>query len=111
MPSATDDADGVLALMARDPGALLVADDDGAVIGSLIAAWDGWRGHMYRLAVRPEHRRRGVATALVRAGEQRLHDVGCRRISALVVGDHEHAVGLWESAGYAWQADIRRYVR
>ena len=39
----------------------------------------------------------------MRAGEARLRAIGCRRITALVVGDHEHAVGLWTSAGYTWQ--------
>ena len=30
---------------------------EGAIVGALIAAWDGWRGNMYRLAVDPAHRR------------------------------------------------------
>jgi len=111
VPGATDDAESVRALMAFDSGALLVAEIDGVVVGSLIAAWDGWRGNMYRLAVLPEHRRARVASALVRAGEERLRAIGCKRITALVVGDHEHAVGLWASAGYTWQTGTRRYLR
>ena len=111
VPGATDDARSVRALIAFDAGALLLAEIDGTVVGSLIAAWDGWRGNMYRLAVLPEHRRGGVASTLVRAGEERLRAIGCRRITALVVGHHEHAVGLWASAGYVWQTGTRRYVR
>jgi predicted MFS family arabinose efflux permease len=38
-------------LLNADPEALLVAEVDGVVVGSLIAAWDGWRGSFYRLAV------------------------------------------------------------
>jgi ribosomal protein S18 acetylase RimI-like enzyme len=110
VPSATDDIDGVRALLAHDPGSLLVADLDGEIVGTLIAAWDGWRGNMYRLAVVPERRRDGIAGALARAGHDRLDALGCRRISAIVVGDHDHAVGFWEDAGYEWQGGIRRYV-
>ena len=66
---------------------------------------------MYRLAVLPEHRRGGAASILLRAGEERLRAIGCRRITALVVGDHRHTVGLWASAGYTWQTGTRRYVR
>jgi ribosomal protein S18 acetylase RimI-like enzyme len=110
VPSATDDAASIRALIAFDPGALLVAEFDDVVVGSLIAGWDGWRGNMYRLAVRPECRRRGIASVLVRAGEARLRALGCRRITALVVGDHESAVGLWTSAGYEWQTAQRRYT-
>src|SRR3954453_13393742 len=54
-------------LRAGDPEALLVALRDGQVIGTLIAAWDGWRVNMYRLPVATGHRRRGAGVALVRA--------------------------------------------
>jgi ribosomal protein S18 acetylase RimI-like enzyme len=111
VPSATDDEASIDALLAFDPGALLLAEVDGDVVGTLIAAWDGWRGAMYRLAVVPEHRRNGVAGALAAAGEARLRALGCRRITALVVGEHEHAVAFWASVGYTRQAGQHRYVR
>jgi ribosomal protein S18 acetylase RimI-like enzyme len=41
-----------------------VAEGDGEIVGALIAAWDGWRGNMYRLAVREGHRREGIGLAL-----------------------------------------------
>jgi ribosomal protein S18 acetylase RimI-like enzyme len=110
-PGATDDVDGLRALLARDPEALLCCETEGRVVGTLIAGWDGWRGNMYRLAVAPDARRRGVASALVRAGHERLRALGCRRITALVLGDHDDAIGFWEHAGYEWQVAIRRYTR
>ncbi len=56
-PSVSDSPDGLARLLGADPQALLVAELDGVLVGSLIAAWDGWRGSFYRLAVSPEHRR------------------------------------------------------
>jgi ribosomal protein S18 acetylase RimI-like enzyme len=109
-PSSTDDAPSVTALVRRDPGALLVAEIDGRMVGTLIAAWDGWRGNMYRLAVLPDVRRRGIARALVRRGEQRLRALGCRRITALVVDADDHAVAFWVGAGYV-AYPMERYVR
>jgi ribosomal protein S18 acetylase RimI-like enzyme len=43
--SHTDDGRGLRTLLARDPEALLVAEDDGdgRLVGTLIATWDGWR--------------------------------------------------------------------
>ena len=60
-----DTPERVGALLATAPDALLVAELDGALVGAVIGAWDGWRGNFYRLAVRPEHRRRGIARRLV----------------------------------------------
>ncbi|HTD58690.1 MAG TPA: GNAT family N-acetyltransferase [Solirubrobacteraceae bacterium] len=63
----TDTRDGVLGLLHADPEAMLVVESDGGeVVGSLIVAWDGWRASFYRLAVHPDRRRQGLATALLR---------------------------------------------
>lgn len=80
--------EGVLGLLDADPEALLVAESDGGeIVGSLIAAWDGWRGSFYRLAVNPEQRRQGIGTALLREGERRLLAHGAARLTAIVADD------------------------
>ncbi len=112
VPSATDDPPSLELLLARAPEGLLVAEtDDAAIIGSVIAVFDGWRANLYRLAVHPGHRRRGVATALVADAERRLRDAGGRRISALVVHDHADAVACWAALGYEPDRRVTRSVK
>jgi ribosomal protein S18 acetylase RimI-like enzyme len=111
VPSVTDSRDGLAGLLAADPGALLVAELGGVVVGSLIAAWDGWRGSFYRLAVSPEHRRTGLATMLVREGERRLREHGAVRLTAIVAEDDAGAMAFWEAAGYDRQQHRARFVR
>jgi ribosomal protein S18 acetylase RimI-like enzyme len=82
--STPDRLDDVERLIADSPAALLVAERDGMIVGALIAAWDGWRGNMYRLAVRDGHRREGIGLALTRAGEEYLRRCGVQRVTALV---------------------------
>lgn len=106
-----DRIEDVHRLLAETPGSLLVADDGGALVGTLIAAWDGWRGNMYRLTVLREHRRRGVGLTLVRAGEEYLRRQGAYRITALVGHQDEIASAFWESAGYPRDVQIGRRVR
>jgi ribosomal protein S18 acetylase RimI-like enzyme len=106
-----DTPEALAALLARDPGALLVAEADGLVVGTLIAGWDGWRGDMYRLAVAPEQRRNGIGTRLVRAGEDRLAALGCRRITALVGMSDERGALFWEATGYPRDETTARHVR
>jgi ribosomal protein S18 acetylase RimI-like enzyme len=110
-PSFTDDPAGLTRLVAHDPGALLVAEVEGRIVGSLIAGWDGWRGNMYRLAVAPEQRRRGVARALVEAGEERLRELGARRITAGVLSVRESARATWSKVDYNYDPAISRYVK
>jgi ribosomal protein S18 acetylase RimI-like enzyme len=110
-PSITDSSDGLSRLLAADPGALLVAEATGVVVGSLIAGWDGWRGSFYRLAVSPEHRRKGLGTMLLREGEQRLRERGAVRLTAIVSDDEEGAMAFWRAAGYEHQRHRARFVR
>ena len=109
--STSDDPESVSRLVERAPGALLVAERQGRVVGALVAAWDGWRGNMYRLAVLPPYRRRGVARELVAAGHEHLRAKGARRVTALVAHDEEDATALWRSAGYRFDDQMARFVR
>ena len=94
------------------PGSpVLVAIAGERLVGSLIAAWDGWRGNMYRLAVLPERRREGIATALVREGERLLVELGSRRLVAIVLLDDPGAAAFWERAGYAFQSEAGRFTK
>ncbi len=110
-PTTTDDADGVAALLARDPGALLVAELSGQIVGTVIAAWDGWRGSVYRITVAPEHRRDGLGRRLLDEAEQRLRRVGARRMQAIVVGTDERAAGFWRTSDWEAQTSQLRFTR
>jgi ribosomal protein S18 acetylase RimI-like enzyme len=106
-----DTAAALDTLLARDPGALLVVTDGDQVVGTVIAGWDGWRGHLYRLAVAPGHRGRGLGRALVAAAEERLRTFGCGRADAMVLVDNPTAHRLWTACGYAPQAEWARWVK
>jgi ribosomal protein S18 acetylase RimI-like enzyme len=109
--STTDDEGGLRTLLAHDPEALLVAEVDDELVGSLVAGWDGWRGSFYRLVVDAAWRRQGIATALVRAGEERLRSLGARRLAAIVRSDEGEAIALWSAVGYTRQTERTRFIR
>lgn len=108
---ATDTREGLARLLRRDREGLLLADCEGSPIGTLIAVWDGWRGSFYRLAVLPERRREGIATALLREGERHLRRLGAVRLTAIVSEGEDGATAFWRAAGYRLQGDRRRFVR
>jgi ribosomal protein S18 acetylase RimI-like enzyme len=119
----------VTALLHRDPGALLLAElpaqlgepsttriaqpgePGGELVGTLIAGWDGWRAHLYRLAVHPAHRRKGIATALLAAAEDRFIQFGAFRADAMVLHGNTVAHPAWSAAGYAPQPEWSRWVK
>ncbi|AQA15327.1 GNAT family N-acetyltransferase [Streptomyces malaysiensis] len=109
--SISDDRGGVARLLDRDPESLLLAERDGELAGTVIAGFDGWRCHLYRLAVHPGHRRRGVATALLAAAEERFTALGGRRGDAMVLNENGPAHRAWGAAGYARQPQWSRWVK
>ena len=113
-PSVTDNREEVRKLLAEPAAVLLVAEADGRLVGTVIGGWDGWRGNIYRLAVAPGYRRRGLARLLVAEADRSLHRMGARRITALVEGDHPWATDFWDSlttSGYRYDEGMRRYVK
>ncbi len=70
------------------------------VFGTIMAGYDGHRGWLYRLAVSPGHRRRGLGLRLVREAEARLRALGCLKVN-LQTHRHSSAAGhFWRAAGY-----------
>ncbi|GAA2618031.1 GNAT family N-acetyltransferase [Paractinoplanes durhamensis] len=99
------------ALHRRDPDALIVAVDGDEIVGTVIAGWDGWRCHLYRLAVAPSRRRQGIGRALISAAEERFRGLGGGRADAMVLDDNAEAHGAWSAGGYRRQADWSRWVK
>ncbi|MFD5913255.1 GNAT family N-acetyltransferase [Streptomyces massasporeus] len=109
--SISDDRGGVERLVARDPEALILAEQGGELAGTVIAGFDGWRCHLYRLAVHPDHRRRGIASALLAAAEERFVRLGGRRADAMVLTRNEIAHRAWGAAGYGAEEQWRRWMK
>jgi ribosomal protein S18 acetylase RimI-like enzyme len=110
-PSPTDTLDDIRCALASERTECLAAEVEGQVVGSIIAAFDGWRGHIYRLAVHPAFRRRGIARRLVETAHEAFARWGARRINALVEKDHAWAVSFWSAVGYVHDERIARFVK
>ncbi|MET7394494.1 GNAT family N-acetyltransferase [Dactylosporangium sp. NPDC005572] len=106
-----DDTAAVIALIRRDPEALVLAVDGDEIVGSLIAGFDGWRCHLYRFAVHPDRRRQGIGRLLLGAAEARFRSFGARRADAMVLDDNTLAHHAWSGGGYRAQPEWRRWVK
>lgn len=116
--SVSDDPAGVRGLIERDPEALILAIEHSPavergdrIVGTVIAGFDGWRCHLYRLAVAPDRRRQGIGRLLIEAAERRFATFGGRRADAMVLERNTAAHGAWSAAGYLREDHWRRWIK
>ncbi|MHA0856458.1 GNAT family N-acetyltransferase [Paenibacillus sp. CMAA1364] len=83
-----------------DSDLIMVAEEDGEIVGTLIGTIENNHGCYFRIAIHPDYRRRGIGKALVTAMEQRFKQRKVSRI--LIAGDEQNrfAMPLFETMGY-----------
>jgi ribosomal protein S18 acetylase RimI-like enzyme len=83
-----------------------VAVSEGAVVGTAMGGFDGHRGWLYTVAVRPDKQRRAIGSALVRRIETALGALGCPKLNLQVRPPNMGAVAFYESLGYSVEERI-----
>ena len=87
-------------------GLLVAVTRSKEVVGSTMFGYDGFRGWLYRVAVSPEFRGRGIARALVAEAERRLLTAGCSKVNLQVHANNDKAAAFWEHLGFAREPRI-----
>jgi len=101
-----DELEDVKLKLQRDPDLFLVAEQFDEIVGSVIGGWDGRRGWIYHLAVKPEHQRKGIGMGLVREVEKRLVAKGAKKVNAQVYKWNEQSYEFFRALGYESQPDL-----
>ncbi|HEX7078138.1 MAG TPA: GNAT family N-acetyltransferase [Candidatus Eisenbacteria bacterium] len=101
-PGDTDEAIG--RFLERNRGLSLVALSGGSIVATVLCGHDGRRGILYRVAVAPEWRRRGLAAELTRRCLSGLGKEGIGRCFVFVETDNEGALSYWAAAGFRKRA-------
>ena len=79
---------------------LLVAVMNEQIVGTAMAGYDGHRGWVYYVAVKPENRRRGIGSALMRRVEAELARMGCPKLNLQVRDSNDQVAAFYKRLGY-----------
>jgi ribosomal protein S18 acetylase RimI-like enzyme len=96
-----DPATSIRRKLAVDRELFLVAEIDGAVAGTAMGGYDGHRGWVYSVAVRPDLQRGGIGRALMTELERRLRALDCPKINLQIEGENAQVVAFYEQLGFA----------
>ena len=99
-PDGRDSRERITKEFERPTALFLVAVCQGEIIGTLFGTTDGRKGWLNRLAVRPDHRRRGLAKRMIGEMETRFEALGLEVFSCLVEDHSDMSMRLFEEIGY-----------
>ena len=87
-------------------GLFFVATKDQAVIGTIMAGYDGRRGWIYAMAVAPEYQKQGVGSSLLSFVEEKLRQRGCLKVNLQIMNDNLGVKDFYRSQGYSVEKRI-----
>ncbi|UCE13105.1 MAG: ribosomal protein S18-alanine N-acetyltransferase [Candidatus Heimdallarchaeota archaeon] len=104
------------------PSAFLICEINGDVVGYTMARLEkglshysifhrAKKGHTVSVAVKPEYRRRGLATKLLKGSINAMIEHGATELFLEVRVSNSAAVNLYKSLGYEILKEIRHYYR
>ncbi len=83
-----------------DPGLFLVGVHENAIVATVMGGYEGHRGWINYLAVRPVDQRKGFGRVIMQAVEECLQNKGCPKINLQIRTSNQDVVSFYEAIGY-----------
>lgn len=101
-----DSEEGIDRFLKRNPDTCFVAEDEGKLVGVIIAGNDGRRGYIYHTAVEEGRRNQGIGSKLVNAALEALKDNGIHKVALVVFERNETGNAFWERMNFTPREDL-----
>lgn len=109
-----DSAEGFTRYIRRNPTTSFVAEDNGRIIGTILAGHDGRRGIFHHVSVLPEYQKQGVGKMLVESAMDALGKEGISKVLLVVFDHNKNGNEFWEHMGFTVRNDLiyrNKYIK
>lgn len=110
-PNGRDSRERIVREMAAPHVRFFGCENNGQLVGVVIATFANRRGWIDRLAVHPDFRGKGLGRQLIGEAERFLTEQGALVISALIENDNTASIATFAKAGYENLPTITYYSK
>ena len=96
----TESYKAIMKTYKHNPDLILVAEDKGQIIGTVIGQGDGRIGFVWSLAVLPSEQGKGAGKKLMLEIERRLRKMGCMESNLFTSTKRKVAINMYKKMGY-----------
>jgi len=101
-----DSREGIEKFLIRNPSTNFVAEEEGRIVGIVLAGNDGRRGYVYHMAVAEDQRGKKIGSRLLTLALDALKAEGIAKVALLVFKRNEVGNAFWESMGFKVREDV-----
>ena len=101
-----DSRDGIEKYLNRNPTTSFVAENNGKIIGTIMAGHDGRRGFFHHVFISPDYRGKGIGRKLVDNAMNALENEGITKVALVAFTDNELGNGFWDKMGFTIREDL-----
>ena len=104
-----DSQEGISRFLQRNPGLSVVAEDNKAIIGSILCGHDGRRGTLYHVCVAENYRKHGVGREMVSEAVSRLKKEGINKVNLIAFCNNLLGNNFWQKEKFTFRDDLNYY--
>lgn len=97
---------GIAKLVQKNSETCFVAEEDGRIIGTVLAGNDGRRGYVYHLCVAEDCRRQGIGKKLMDAMLDGMRREGISKVALVAFAYNDAANTFYETIGFTQRDDL-----
>ena len=101
-----DSYDGFAKYLRRNPTTSFVAEDNGKIVGTILAGHDGRRGLFHHVSVLPGYQKQGIGKMLVDHAMEALEKEGITKVLLVVFKYNDNGNAFWEHLGFTVREDL-----
>lgn len=107
--SIDDSREGIGRFLQRNPTTSVVAEDKGAVVGSILCGHDGRTGYFYHVCVHRDYRMHGIGKSMARFCVEALRAEQINKVSLIAFTQNTVGNTFWQDLGWSDREDVNYY--